>query len=355
MDNKIKIHAYRLPIWQVKWIAMFLNLTNKNFKHSIFKWQAKARGIKNANSILLFGNKYRSKLLRLGKPLVTVEDGFIRSTGLGILPLRYFMSFGMLGKIGGAPPLSLVFDKTGIYFDATQPSDLENIFKKISLDNQQLARIRKIIKTINRFDLTKYNSEPSKSLTINTDKRVILVPGQVEDDASIKYGSKNIQTNLELLTCVRNSNPEAYIIYKPHPDVTNKLRKHSKLAHLKCIEIADEVVSDINIISCIKACDEVHTMTSLSGFDALLRNKKVVTYGMPFYAGWGLTEDHLICPRRNRKLTLEELAYGALIEYPVYYDIEHKKPIDLEQAIEIILYKLGKSSIAVIENGIELS
>jgi len=53
-------------------------------------------------------------------------------------------------------------------------------------------------------------------------------------------------------------------------------------------------------------------MTSLSGFEALLRDKKVVTYGSPFYAGWGLTEDHAVTERRCRRRTLEELIYLAL-------------------------------------------
>ena len=61
-------------------------------------------------------------------------------------------------------------------------------------------------------------------------------------------------------------------------------------------------------------------MTSLSGFDALLRGKRVVVYGRPFYAGWGLTEDRLSIPRRQRQLTLDALVAGALLRYPIYWD-----------------------------------
>jgi capsular polysaccharide export protein len=64
--------------------------------------------------------------------------------------------------------------------------------------------------------------------------------------------------------------------------------------------------------------DEVHTLTSLSGLEALLRQKKVSCYGQPFYAGWGLTMDHAPIARRNRKLQLDELVAGALILYPTY-------------------------------------
>ena len=74
---------------------------------------------------------------------------------------------------------------------------------------------------------------------------------------------------------------------------------------------------------CIRdRCDELHTMTSLAGFEALMRGKPVVTYGLPFYAGWGLTEDVQKCERRTRKRTLDELVYMTLIAYPRYLDID---------------------------------
>ncbi|MBC2881601.1 capsular polysaccharide export protein, LipB/KpsS family, partial [Campylobacter jejuni] len=66
--------------------------------------------------------------------------------------------------------------------------------------------------------------------------------------------------------------------------------------------------------------DEIHTITSTSGFDALLRAKKVFTYGMPFYAGWGLTKDKLECKRRMQKRSLEEVFYAAYILYSEYFN-----------------------------------
>ena len=66
--------------------------------------------------------------------------------------------------------------------------------------------------------------------------------------------------------------------------------------------------------------DEVHTLTSLTGFEALLRGIPVVTYGQPFYAGWGLTTDLNPPARRTRKLLLDALVAGVLILYPHYID-----------------------------------
>ena len=60
------------------------------------------------------------------------------------------------------------------------------------------------------------------------------------------------------------------------------------------------------------------------GLRCLLRGKRVVAHGRPFYAGWGLTEDRMAMPRRERALTLDELVAGALLRYPIYWDWELK-------------------------------
>lgn len=243
--------------------------------------------------------------------ILHVEDGFIRSVGLGSDLIR---------------PLSLVLDRRGIYFDATRESDLENLLNSENFSEDELAMARKVRTFIVEHGITKYNLEPRHTVSWATaGRRVVLVPGQVEDDASIRLGCRTIRTNLALLQEVRSSNPDAFIVYKPHPDVLSRNRK-GKVAMEAVRRFADHVETEVSIVSCIEACDEVHTMTSLSGFDALLRGKVVVTYGQPFYAGWGLTTDLAENPiafaRRTRRLSLDELVAGALLRYPIYWDWE---------------------------------
>ena len=105
--------------------------------------------------------------------------------------------------------------------------------------------------------------------------------------------------------------------------------------------------TDLGIISCIEASDSVHTMTSLSGFDALLRGKRVVVFGRPFYAGWGLTEDRLSVPRRARRLTLDELVTGTLLRYPLYWDPALKG----YTTCEAVLRRLKETRDALAANG----
>src|SRR5690606_7810393 len=118
--------------------------------------------------------------------------------------------------------------------------------------------------------ITKYNHElRGKPGWTTQGKTIVLVPGQVEDDASIRYGCTEVKTNLGLLAAARQAHPDAYIVYKPHPDVLSGNRL-GKVAIEQASAFADHIETALSVVSCIEACDVVHTMTSLSGFDALL-------------------------------------------------------------------------------------
>jgi len=164
----------------------------------------------------------------------------------------------------------------------------------------------------------------------------VLVVGQVEDDESIRRGCDKVHTNAGLLTAVRTANPDAWIRYKPHPDVVAGNRKGAVDEHV-LREHANAVDAHASIVDCIDVCDELHTMTSLSGFEALLRGKRVVAYGAPFYAGWGICEDHQPIERRVRRRTLDELVFLSLIAYPRYIDIETGEFTTPEDLVKTII------------------
>ncbi|MFP5481607.1 MAG: capsular polysaccharide biosynthesis protein, partial [Alphaproteobacteria bacterium] len=168
--------------------------------------------------------------------------------------------------------------------------------------------------------LTKYNVGAGDWRRPIGATQVILVPGQVESDASLAWGAPGLRRNAELLQAVREANPGAWIVYKPHPDVVAGLRGQDGSLTVPLAEHCNEQVVDVPMAALLDRVDEVHTLTSLAGFEALLRGKKVVCYGLPFYAGWGLTDDRLPLPagRRRRALTLDELVAGALLLYPCY-------------------------------------
>jgi capsular polysaccharide export protein len=267
---------------------------------------------------------------RTGARLVRLEDGFVRSVGLGSDLIR---------------PHSLVMDSTGLYFDPTQPSDLEHVLGSRAFTGQDLQRAQAVRAFMVAHGLTKYNLEPRAPVQwASGGRRVVLVPGQVEDDASIRFGCTTVNTNAALLQAARLAQPEGFIVYKPHPDVVSGNRA-GRMALAEALRWAHHVEAGASVVSCLDACDEVHTMTSLTGFDALLRGKTVVTYGQPFYAGWGLTHDRAgeggaptpAFERRSRRLTLDELVAGTLLHYPVYWDWTLKGYTTCEAVLNTLL------------------
>ena len=245
-----------------------------------------------------------------------VEDGFLRSRGLGA---------------NLTPPLSLIRDDLGLYFDPMQPSRLEVLIGAPPPPGAE-ARALALIADIRRLRLSKYNL-PGAQPDLPQGHR-ILVPGQVEDDASIRLGAGAIRTNLDLLAEVRQRNPSACILYKPHPDVEAGLRPGAIAPEL-ALEHADAILSGADPVALLAQVQEVWTITSTLGFEALLRNVPVTTLGAPFYAGWGLTRDLGAVPaRRSARPGLAALAHAVLIAYPRYLDPVTHLPCPPEIAVE---------------------
>lgn len=252
------------------------------------------------------------------RSIIRLEDAFLRSVGLGADLVR---------------PLSLVQDRRGLYYDATAPSDLEHLLQTAQFSPEVIARAQRLHHSLLEAGITKYNVGQGTWQSPRSARRVILVPGQVESDASICYGAHHTAKNIKLLQAVRESQPSAYVVYKPHPDVLAGLRRKGENED-DAPRWCDEVVSDVPMSELLKAVDEVHVMTSLAGFEALLCSKPVTCHGIPFYAGWGLTEDLLPIPRRHRRLTIDELIAGTLILYPAYVSRKSGKFTTPERALD---------------------
>jgi capsular polysaccharide export protein len=164
------------------------------------------------------------------------------------------------------------------------------------------------------------------------DKNVKLVIGQVDDDMSVKLGGYGFDS-LKLLKSVKESScDDDFILYKPHPDVVAGIREGAVDSE-ELYEYCDMIVTDASLDSCFEVANEVHTITSLAGFEALMRCKKVYTYGMPFYAGWGLTKDFRTCERRGKKVKLDELVAAAYILYPKYRSLKTLKESEPEEVL----------------------
>lgn len=318
------VYCIGMSLWKQAVIKPFFNLPQCRLHFVRSLNSLKKRPLAENAKILVWSNG-KPEIIQFAKenhiPLLRMEDGFIRSVGLGANLVA---------------PLSLVVDDLGIYFNAENPSRLEQILLEAEdFSENDLSYAEALRQKLVATHIGKYNVGSDEVQVNAQGKKIILVPGQVEDDASIKSGSPQIKRNLDLLKKVRELNPSAYIIYKPHPDVVSGNRV-GQIPTAETRRFADQVVDNANILDCILIADEVHTMTSLAGFEALLRGKKVHCYGLPFYAGWGLTEDRLKSARRGKSLTLSQLIAATLIYYPLYVDPISRQFIDANQAIHIL-------------------
>mgnify|MGYP001809857202 CR=1 FL=1 len=310
--------------WNGKTIYASLrrNILSHN-KPEFFFWGLRVKG-----TVVDFAKEHKI-------PFYFMEDGFLRSIGLGA---------------AHTPAYSLTLDSQTPFFDARNPSDLENILKTydFAAHPELIERAKAMIVKLRETGLSKYNH--AKAVDIEKiygpkTKRRILVVGQVEDDASILYGCDAVHTNNDVVMIAALENPDAQIIYKPHPDVMNKHREmvsNPQDVRNLCLIVKN----DIPLAQALETIDHVYTITSQAGFEALLRGVKVTTLGCPFYAGWGLTDERQPNPRRNRKLSVEEIFAAAYLLYPIYFDPVYKVRITPEQAIErlLILKNLADSS-----------
>lgn len=293
--------------------------------------QVRRAKVTQGDTLLVWGQKDSDALRSLaharGARVLRMEDGFLRSVQLGS---------------DLTTPASLVLDGGGIYYDPRTPSDLEAILQGTTFEHDELQRAAMLRAAILRTRVSKYAYGGHRRIAAQAppDAQVVLVPGQVQDDASIRLGCRDIRENLALLQAVRAARPEAYVVFKPHPDVLSGNRRAG--ATLEDYQAhCDELVTDVHIADCLDAATEVHTLTSLVGFEALLRGLPVVTYGQPFYSGWGLTEDRHPLTRRTRRLSIDALVAGTLMRYPRYV---HPETAEFVEAEAIVAYLAGSGS-----------
>ena len=305
------------------WVATGMRLWKRAPMQATFGGQARVVFEDRPERVLMRADREGRRRMvwaskaRAGDGAVRVEDGFLRSRGLGADLI---------------PPVSLVLDDLGIYYDPSSESRLERLIAaSVDLPEAAVRRAEKLVRRLISDRVAKYNLGGAGLPEGLPGGRRILVPGQVEDDASILRGAGAVRTNRGLLEAAREANPAAVIFYKPHPDVEAGLRDGQVP---DAGDLADRVLDRTDPIAALDGVDEVWTMTSLLGFEALLRGKRVTCLGTPFYAGWGLTDDR--APpvlRRQARPSLMQLAHAALIDYPRYRDPVTGLPCPVEVAV----------------------
>jgi capsular polysaccharide export protein len=278
------------------------------------------------------GDAFEAVCRAEGRSFLRVEDGFLRGVGLGS---------------DLTPPGSLIVDPIGIHYDARRPSGIDTLLAG-GIDDALRRRAQSLRELIVGAGLTKYNlpgSRPANLRALAKGRRVLLVAGQVPGDASLRF-SGPIAGNLDLVRAVRAAVPTAFIVYKRHPDLVAGNRRVGR-GELCIDRHVDLVVTEGSVVDLAAAADEVHVISSLAGFEALLRGRKVVCWGWPFYAGRGLTDDRFPVPYARAACTLDELVAAALILYPRYVDPVSRIPCEVEEFIAALAKLPSKGGLRV--------
>ncbi len=320
-----RFHFAPFQLTQRSFEKKMLPLLEAADKPQVFVW---------SNNLPAFAAQH---ITRLGLDVWHMEDGFIRS---------------LEAQAGYSVPLSLTLDANRPYFDSRGKSDLEDLLASYDFDADEdlMQRAREGMRTVLQQRLTKYNGNLANSAHAPaqhaTQRKQVLVIGQVEEDASILYGCDRPFTNNDLVRTAAAENPDADIIYKPHPDVLSRMRRElsnpDDVAHL-CTIMREKA----SLPDALDAADHVYSITSLAGFEALMRGKKVTTIGAPFYAGWGLTDDRQASPRRGRKLSVEAVFAAAYLLYPIYYDPDNGRAVSFEATIASLVARRAKPRVSL--------
>ena len=261
------------------------------------------------------------------KPLLCIEYGFISSLGLAI---------------NNSPQHSIIICPDSIYFDATRPSFLESRLNSsdYQITGEQQTRVENCISNIVRHRITKYNHAPQTDLSnlfpANGRKRILLVDQRFGDN-SVEKGLGSERSFQRMLEAALRM-PDHDIIFKLHPDAISG-GQGSYLGRLVPKPLPRNITVidfDVNPFCLFEVVDKVFVCTSQFGFEALMAGKEVHCFGVPFYAGWGLTHDRMAIPRRNRARSLHEIFQLFYIEHSRYFS-PTRGVADLEDLIDYLV------------------
>ncbi|MGE7990783.1 capsule biosynthesis protein [Pseudomonas sp. NPDC089554] len=294
--------------WKVVHLPQFLSPEGPPF----WLWRRGAEAPKGLKAIAGVGYKSSSDHARLlcqrwGLPYIAIEDGFLRSSSLGV---------------EGDTPMSLVVDPIGIHYLAARPSLLENILQHPErLAEDELACARELIALMRSSGIGKYNNAPDLPADdpLGRERPLVLVVDQTAGDFSIPGGGLCEADYVRMLDTALAENPDAEVRVRIHPDCLGGHKPSCLLAAAQARGVTLEA-RPVSWASLARRARRVYIGTSQAGLEALIQGVPVTCFGLPFYAGWGLTDDRMAIPRRQAQPDLVQLVAAAYVRYCRYVD-----------------------------------
>lgn len=257
-----------------------------------------------------------------------VEDGFLRSVGLGAQRIK---------------PLSIIIERdTDLYFHSSRSSSLHVLLRSLTADQKKQFHDQgdKLKRLLVERNLSKYNFKATGDV-FEVGENSVLVLGQVERDESIRRGPDPYVTCEQLVELAMHENPGATIYFKPHPEVHRGIAEPYSAPFRRFPELR-EFPQTVAMFSYADAFKRIYTISSLAGFEMLLRGANVTTLGGPWYSGWGLTDDRNVYREEIEDLTPECLLWAAYGEYPTYFTNEIERT-DVFTVIDILNRQLAEA------------
>jgi capsular polysaccharide export protein len=285
---------------------------------------------------------------RINQPMFwdCVRAGYLYERPIYFVEVALFGGFAAYFDADATPnerrALGFMIDDMGYYFDARQPSRLEQTLNDAdyALSGEEHKRARNAISRICAEGITKYNKYVDE-VPYELEPGAVLVVDQKAGDASIEFSGATGQTFDEMLEAAARENSDRPIYFKRHPDSIHRNMNSCRNRSLARIKVLPDEVS---IGSIIDQCEKIYTVSSQVGFEGLLRNKEVVTFGAPFFAGWGLTDDRMPIRRRTARRSIEEIFYAACVKQSIYVDARLGKVVEIEQNIDNIIQMRAESA-----------
>lgn len=293
-------------------------------------------------------------------PIFIVESGFVNSVDLfkptntqeyndkWCMPVSYIMAYAQHYDytIGTMMPMAMMY----------------LTFKYCTLNPVQYQRALNAINFILKNKISKYNNQLKEFPKPNNDKKNILIVDQTYGDQSIQLEEDTAIVFQRMLDTAIEENSDCNIFLKIHPEqlvgrrlgfyTTNKddIKPGQVYINREKYPQVHFITDFYNPIDLLSKMDKVYTVSSQIGFEALLFRKSVITFGMPFYAGYGFTDDRCTdekfveikayIERSPIKVkSIVEMFYQLYIRLTHYVNPDTGALIELEDALNLILQK----------------
>ncbi|QQA44631.1 glycosyltransferase [Pelagovum pacificum] len=266
-----------------------------------------------------------------GKRPLFMEQCFLAST--------HSWSHAFRTKTAEHACLGYVYDDIAHYFMADYPNRLtERLNSAETPTDDELARARGLIDRLVSRRISKYNAQPMRApeMTEGYSRRV-LVCDQAFADASTLFGRVSEADFERMVLAALRENPDAEVIVKTHPDTSWESERRTGYYNDLTSTGRMRILRDpVNPFALFEHVDKVYVGTSQIGLEALFAGKEVVCFGVPFFSGWGLTDDRKQVRHRTRTRSLEELFHYFYVWYSIYQVPGQAAPAEIEQVLDFI-------------------